>query len=115
MEAQTILARRSRFGTAWPLFEIFDNRLAEDMKIIRAFVDPIIEKAVERAVAKKGTANFETKEVLEGETLLDHLVKGTQGNPDCVFAPSRLLTCITNSFRHHPSSGRNPKHPSSWA
>ncbi|KAF8686502.1 cytochrome P450 [Rhizoctonia solani] len=68
-----------RFGLAmfWPWMELFWDRTAEDMKIINAYVTPILRKKLERG------SGIESKPTNEGDqdadTLLDHLVKFTQG------------------------------------
>ncbi|ELU38866.1 cytochrome P450 monooxygenase pc-3 [Rhizoctonia solani AG-1 IA] len=68
-----------RFGLAmfWPWMELFWDRTAEDMKIINAYVTPILRKKLERG------SDIESKPTNEGDqdadTLLDHLVKFTQG------------------------------------
>ncbi|QRW20644.1 cytochrome P450 family protein [Rhizoctonia solani] len=67
-----------RFGLAmfWPWMELFWDRTAEDMKIINAYVTPILRKKLERG------SDIESKPTNEGDqdadTLLDHLVKFTQ-------------------------------------
>nr|AVZ23851.1 cytochrome P450 [Thanatephorus cucumeris] len=67
-----------RFGLAmfWPWMELFWDRTAEDMKIINAYVTPILKKKLERG------SDIESKPTNEGDqdadTLLDHLVKFTQ-------------------------------------
>ncbi|KAI0321298.1 cytochrome P450 [Amylostereum chailletii] len=78
LEAQTSLARRSRYGLAWPLFELFDNGVEKNMTVIRAFVDPIVARAVEQADSGHMGEKTEKVEVEEGETLLDHLAKSTR-------------------------------------
>lgn len=81
-EAQAVIAERSSLGPVWPLLEVFNDKSEESMKIVRAFLDPIIEEAVEkRRMRKLSPMEFhsvEKKDDLDdGETLLDHLVKLT--------------------------------------
>ncbi|KAJ1305082.1 hypothetical protein OPQ81_000122 [Rhizoctonia solani] len=71
-----------RFGLAmfWPWMELFWDRTSEDMKIINAYVTPILRKKLERSVTNLDVGS---KPAVEGnedveDTLLDHLVKFTQ-------------------------------------
>lgn len=56
------------------------------MRVVDAFLDPILKAAIEKA--QKGTqAPQEVKdEIGEDETLLDHLVKYTQGGSSSLFS-----------------------------
>ncbi len=76
--AQLVIAARHRQGWVWPIMEFFKDRAADPMKVVNAYIDPILQEAIRRA---KETTNNEKliTEVGEDETLLDHLVKHTQG------------------------------------
>ena len=78
--AQLSTARRGRFGSAWPLFHFW--RIEDDgsMGIINSVIEPILHEAVakRRAVQKEENVN-EKEEIGEDDSLLDHLVKYTQG------------------------------------
>ncbi|KAF9489714.1 cytochrome P450, partial [Pleurotus eryngii] len=86
LQAQLIIAGRERMGWIWPLTEIWGDRTNEHMKVIDAFIAPIIKDAVQKkglADEQKGltgaaTSDVEKKDdVSDDETLLDHLVKFT--------------------------------------
>ncbi|KAI0029775.1 cytochrome P450 [Vararia minispora EC-137] len=77
LAAQVHCARRARLGRSWPLLELFDKSHARNLRTIRSFVEPLIDAAVARAETT-GTAVSEAKEVLEGETMLDYMVKSTR-------------------------------------
>ncbi|KAL5494824.1 hypothetical protein ACEPAI_286 [Sanghuangporus weigelae] len=74
--AQLTVAHRTRLGDMWPLFEMAKDLTKEDMRIVNAFIDPILEEAV----TKRGTPQEFTakKEIGEGETLLDYLITYTK-------------------------------------
>ncbi|KAL5494825.1 hypothetical protein ACEPAI_287 [Sanghuangporus weigelae] len=74
--AQLTVGLRTRLGDMWPLFEMAKDLTKEDMRIVNAFIDPILEEAV----TKRGTPQEFTakKEIGEGETLLDHLITYTK-------------------------------------
>ncbi|KAH8119743.1 cytochrome P450 monooxygenase pc-1 [Phellopilus nigrolimitatus] len=78
-DAQSTAARRGRFGSLWPLFEFWKDKTQEDMKVINTFIEPILQEAVTKKKALKGTgAMQEKKEIEEGATLLDHLINYTE-------------------------------------
>ncbi|KAK8865776.1 hypothetical protein IAR55_000923 [Kwoniella newhampshirensis] len=47
-KGQRVVGRRVKIGTVWPLFELGHDPLAEPMRVIRAFFQPIIDRAMER-------------------------------------------------------------------
>ncbi|KAH8833724.1 cytochrome P450 monooxygenase pc-1 [Flagelloscypha sp. PMI_526] len=58
--AQFAIVARERRGPIWPLFEMFVDATAKPMKVVNAFIEPLVASAVERQ-----------------RQLLDHLVKST--------------------------------------
>ncbi|KAF9012880.1 cytochrome P450 monooxygenase pc-3 [Hymenopellis radicata] len=71
--AQDILADRQHWGWIWPLVEIRKDRTEEHMRVVRSFIDPIINSALEKKHSM-GTV-VEKKDEIGGEdTLLDHLI-----------------------------------------
>lgn len=75
-DAQTTTLTRLRFGPVWPLFEFWRDKPAHRMKSLDHIIDPIVRHAIER---QKSTASQKDSEPEEGETLLEHLVKTTDG------------------------------------
>ncbi|KAF7967615.1 hypothetical protein HWV62_33667 [Athelia sp. TMB] len=74
--AQVVAVNRSMRRWAWPLAELFADAMAPPMRVVSAFLDPIVERAVANAqVGEKAKAK--AGEVAEGATLLDHLVTVT--------------------------------------
>ncbi|CAE6429552.1 unnamed protein product [Rhizoctonia solani] len=71
-----------RFGLAmfWPWMELFWDRTAEDMKIINAYVTPILRKRLDKHAMNPDIESKPTNEGNQdtGDTLLDHLVNFTQ-------------------------------------
>ncbi|KAF8723818.1 hypothetical protein AX14_009145 [Amanita brunnescens Koide BX004] len=70
---------RERFGWIWPLSEIWEDKTRKPMQIVDGYIEPIIQEAL----AKKKAGTFDTKDtgdhLDEGETLLDHLIRVTEG------------------------------------
>ncbi|QRW07239.1 cytochrome P450 family protein [Ceratobasidium sp. AG-Ba] len=66
-----------RFGTSilWPVIEMFWDRTGADMKVINAYVQPILREKLEEKKRMGGKAKEEKDE--EKNTLLDHLVQFT--------------------------------------
>ncbi|KIK51348.1 hypothetical protein GYMLUDRAFT_50586 [Collybiopsis luxurians FD-317 M1] len=87
IDAQYQTAGRVNAASFWPLLELFEDKTAKPMLIVRKFVEPIVEKALEKK-RKRGPAsshvNMESEdeseefiEIGDDDTLLDHLVKVT--------------------------------------
>lgn len=71
---------RTRVGWFWHLQELLHDRSAEHMRVVDEFLQPILEEAIAKNRAAK--AQLEAtgeKGSEEDETLLDHLVKLTDG------------------------------------
>ncbi|KAF8528399.1 cytochrome P450 monooxygenase pc-1 [Hysterangium stoloniferum] len=68
-DAQISVSRRARLGVLWPLFEIFGDRTAGDMRVVRGFIEPIVQDAMRKR--KEGGVAVEK---LEEESLLQHLL-----------------------------------------
>ncbi|KAF7969359.1 hypothetical protein HWV62_27478 [Athelia sp. TMB] len=78
--AQVVAVNRSMRRWAWPLAEVWADAMAPPMRVVSAFLDPIVERAVARraaVVAEAGEKKGGAGEVAEGATLLDHLVTVT--------------------------------------
>ena len=69
-----MVAKRTPFNEAWKLIEFWEDRAAESIAFIGKVLDPIIENAL-----KKGGMDHAGDDS-EGDTLLSHLVKLTDGN-----------------------------------
>ncbi|QRW07226.1 cytochrome P450 family protein [Ceratobasidium sp. AG-Ba] len=74
--AQASIMVRFALGTLWPLFEIFWDRVGDDMRVIDEYVKPILREKLEEK--RKGGIKAKTDELEDGsDTLLDHLVQYT--------------------------------------
>ncbi|KAG9317011.1 cytochrome P450 [Chiua virens] len=82
IEAQSIAAYRGRFGSSWRLSEFWSDRVKKHMHVCQKFIDPILEEALAKKKEMKEAGLIPEKpaekEVLEGDTLLDHLVDHTE-------------------------------------
>ncbi|KAJ2930675.1 hypothetical protein H1R20_g6407, partial [Candolleomyces eurysporus] len=82
-DAQRCLSLRTRRGIHWPLSEFWQDRVKQNMVVINEFIDPILAAAVQRkreAAAEQEDVEMKGKsegEVLENESLLDHLINYT--------------------------------------
>lgn len=78
LEAQQVIASRERSGWSWPLAEIWEDKTRKPMQIVDGYIKPIIQEAL-----TKKAGSFDTKDkgehLAEGETLLDHLIRVTEG------------------------------------
>lgn len=78
-QAQIEIAKRTFFGTLWPLVEIFGDNTKAHMKVIGKFIDPILADALRKKKDTKGVeaAAGGTGKVSETETFLEHMVNFT--------------------------------------
>ncbi|KAG1750532.1 cytochrome P450 [Suillus paluster] len=72
-QAQHVINRRVSIGQTWPLAEILADSTAQHMKVVHAFLDPILKEALEK---RSTTAELDRTEFAD-QTLLDHLVNAT--------------------------------------
>jgi len=77
-EAQTATVQRTRLSSLWPLKEFWQEQTSKPMKVVNAFIEPILQEAVEKRKGPVGMKAGE-KEIDDSETLLDHLVNYTDG------------------------------------
>lgn len=77
INAQTACVLRSRFASTWPLFEFWEDKVKAHMRAIDDFIAPILSNALKKR-KKRGTGEAK-EEVDDDETLLEHLVKLTDG------------------------------------
>lgn len=83
-DAQMSIAERLRMGIIWPLSEIRQDQTKRHMEIVNAFLDPILAEALRKKQERKNLVDThpeipDAQEIEEDETLLDHLVRFTDG------------------------------------
>ncbi|KAG6844792.1 hypothetical protein H0H87_003721 [Tephrocybe sp. NHM501043] len=101
LEAQEAISSRERYGWIWPLMEIWEDKTKKPMEIVRAYLDPIIQDAMEKKKATSTDTAMEEKKdaahVEEGESLIDHLVSQSSGDLNIMIA-GRDTTASTLTF-----------------
>lgn len=120
LQAQSATSYRARFGKPWRLFEFWSDRVKKHMHVCHEFIDPILKEALSKKKALKEVGlipekNDKEREVLEGETLLDHLVNYTEGEwcrchisiYTFVFIDSSDLTVIRDEILNIMIAGRD--------
>jgi len=90
LQAQIVTSYRVYAGGYWRLFEFWNDRVKTHMQVCYKFIDPILKEALEKKSLRQAISekNLNDREVLEGETLLDHLVNHTEGG---CFGPTYCL------------------------
>jgi hypothetical protein len=73
--AQGVLVRRSRIGRMWPLTEFWGDVSEPHMKVVNAFVEPLVSQAVEK---KKLRAASGSAEKGDEDVLLYQLAETTE-------------------------------------
>lgn len=76
-EATEIVSNRERSGWTWPLREIFEDKAVKPMKIVNAYLEPIVKDALEKK--RNSPVKEKVDDEAEDGTLLDHLVSVTDG------------------------------------
>lgn len=77
LAAQHVISQRERFGWIWPLFEIFADNSTGPMKIVNAYIEPIVADAIQKKEMAGNQEKAKDSELSDNETLLDHLVQVT--------------------------------------
>lgn len=90
LQAQLASSQRSRYTSAWPLREFWASRVDPHIEVMEEFIQPLLREALAR---KAKTVETKTEEAVEdGETLLEHLAKltdGRRGPPSTLIAADR--------------------------
>ena len=82
-------AIRGRYLQSWPIMEFWKDRVKEHLAAVDEFIDPIVDEALQRKAAAGFDAEKEqAREIRDDETLLEHLVKYTDGTLARVSLPS---------------------------
>lgn len=91
--AQHLIAMRSRTGWTWRLKELFYDSTKEHMAVVDEYLKPILEEAIRKNRHSIGKGEkAQNGESDENETLLDHLVKYTDGGSCVALQPPSMLT-----------------------
>ena len=78
LAAQVVISTRERLGWIWPLFEIWQDKSKAPVRIVNAFIEPIVREAIDKRRNPLAPGDGDVKiEDEKGETLLDHLVSLT--------------------------------------
>ncbi|KZS95288.1 cytochrome P450 [Sistotremastrum niveocremeum HHB9708] len=72
--AQQLCTRRSRLGVIWPLLEFFHDKSSKDVRVIKEFLDPLVEGALE---VKRGREEKGLPLEREEGSFLEYMVAGT--------------------------------------
>ncbi|KAJ7048749.1 cytochrome P450 monooxygenase pc-1 [Mycena amicta] len=72
-ESMQVIAEREYIGAIWPLWEMWEDKTKKPMKVVNAFLEPIIHAGIR----KKRTKSTEQKEEREAQTLLEELLMST--------------------------------------
>ncbi|EPT04095.1 hypothetical protein FOMPIDRAFT_1022169 [Fomitopsis schrenkii] len=81
LKAEHLCAERATQGKLWPLWEMREDKSRQYMRIVDAYLHPILEEALAKKARREREETAkrveEAVEIEEEETLLDHLVKFT--------------------------------------
>ncbi|THH10403.1 hypothetical protein EW145_g1356 [Phellinidium pouzarii] len=77
-EAQLLLIRRTRYYSLWPLFEFWEDKTQKHMKVINAFIEPMLQEAIKKKKEYMKTGSYRENDIEQGDTLLSHLINITK-------------------------------------
>ena len=112
-KAQVASAARSRFGQFWPLIEFWENKVEKEIQTVFDYIDPIVKRALDMKKAKE-LSKVEGED--EDETLLEHLVKLTDGElplPPHPQGSTSIPFLLSARSYHYPR--RDPEHHGRWS
>lgn len=72
-EAQINITKRGRIGYLWPLLEMFGDRNQKHVEVIREWLDPLVERALEEKMHMSTLQSPVTE-----KTFLQHLADSTE-------------------------------------
>lgn len=67
---------RGRTGFIWPVFELFDDKTAPHVDIIKRWLDPLVKQTLDRKALAQKTG---IRSPMEEKTFLEHLADSTEG------------------------------------
>ncbi|KAG0701446.1 cytochrome P450 monooxygenase CYP63 [Suillus ampliporus] len=73
--AQRIITMRGRTGSIWPVFELFEDKTAPHVDIIKRWLDPLIKQTLDN---KAATQKIGIQNSMEEITFLEHLADSTE-------------------------------------
>ncbi|KAH7929018.1 cytochrome P450 [Leucogyrophana mollusca] len=91
-QVQYALSSRLTKGQMWPLFELFGDKTEKHMKVVNAFIQPIMEEAIEKRRLASQSLEEPLKGASDDDTLIDHLVRLTT---DPVVLQDEVLNILT--------------------
>lgn len=78
LNAQLESSKRSKYSALWPLWEFWESKVDQNVKVMDEFIQPLLKDALAQK-AKSGGKGAGDEEVGEDTTLLEHLVRQTDG------------------------------------
>ena len=74
--SQQNVTKRGRIGPVWPLFELFKDKNEEHSKVIRQWLDPLVQQAL---ADKRRLEEMEMSSSIADKCFLQHLADSTNG------------------------------------
>jgi hypothetical protein len=74
--AQQNVTNRGRLGSIWPLFELFKDKNEEHSKIVKEWLDPLVQHALTN---KRRLAEMEVARPIADKSFMQHLADSTDG------------------------------------
>ena len=89
--AQQNVTNRGRLGSIWPLFELLKDKNEEHSKVIREWLDPLVQHAL---ADKRRSEEMGMARPIADKSFLQHLADSTDGKEFCFF-PRKILDAVS--------------------
>ncbi|KAJ7198963.1 cytochrome P450 monooxygenase pc-1, partial [Mycena pura] len=102
-ESMQIIAEREHIGSIWPLWEMRCDKTKAPMQVVNAFLEPVIQAAVEKR-EEKAKAVGGAEKAGEAETLLEELLNSTSAGRDTTMHVMTMVVylCASRGSGVHP-------------
>lgn len=91
-EIQDIIIARRKNDLLWPLFEWWEDKVEEPMKVLKEWLDPIVRDVIERNKRRKKEMGVEEKTLKEDDcSFLEFLAETTDGEAYTVNSRTPLM------------------------
>lgn len=94
--AQQNITNRGRLGPIWPLFELFKDKNEEHSKVIRQWLNPLVQQAL---ADKRRLEEMEVLSPITDKCFLQHLADSTNGKSFSESVSVSMTDAPTSSIR----------------
>ncbi|TFY82265.1 hypothetical protein EWM64_g1746 [Hericium alpestre] len=112
---QIRMSLRSRYGQSWPLYELFDDSVEKNMRVVHGYIEPIVQRALERAEERQRSGEKTSDPTILRDETLNILLAGRDTTAStltsAIYALSQhpdVLACLRAEILEHIGPDRAP-------